>query len=103
MSFAHHTVRRETTPAPALLGRLLLASRFDFQTKAWSLPAYANPQDAETTLALFLRGLLPAAHPAETHFSDPAPGGALNSPPVRSGFRRWRERVKTNPNHTKGK
>ena len=102
MSFDQHIAQRETTEVPTVLDRLLLSSRFDFQTKTWSLPAYGNPHDAETTLALFLRGLLPAAHPSEAHFSTSSPEGAPSSPPVRSGFRRWRERVKTKPNHTKG-
>ena len=103
MSFAEHIVRREIAPAPTILGRRILASRFDFQTKAWSLPAYDNPHDAEATLALFLRGLLPVAHPVAVPLSDPAPGGTPHSPPGRAGFRRWRERATTKTNHNQGK
>lgn len=75
MSFFRNTVRRSSLPAPVGLSRLLLHSHFDFQHKVWSLPDFDDPQDAETTLAIFSRGWLPVTA-AAIHFSDPARGGS---------------------------
>jgi hypothetical protein len=78
-----------------------LSCRFDFQHRAWSLPNFDDPKEAEKALTIFARGLLSKSVPVTSNNSDPALGGITPSkiPIRRMGVRPSRRRSlgKTKP------
>ncbi len=87
MSFFSNTVRRQSPPAAAGLSRLLLLCRFDFPQRHWSLPAFDNQQEAETSLTLFARGLLAGSGAVGGPiFEFTARGGGLSQPESAGDF-----------------
>jgi len=53
-------IRSQLPSGAASLSRTLLACRFDFQQKSWSLPALESPQVAAAALINFAREISPA-------------------------------------------
>ena len=73
MSFYRNKFQRRPS-VTADLSRLLLFCRFDFRQKAWSLPAFDDPQEAVTIPTIFARRFLLPATASDIRFPDPTAG-----------------------------
>jgi hypothetical protein len=84
MSLFRNAASYEPMPPESGMSRLLLACRFNFRQKTWSLPLFSDPQDAEYKLRLFAQNFPQTLFSGAIHFSDPSMGGATPSKPLLS-------------------